>query len=412
MDFLDLCRDHRILVHVTQHRRTYDTANYHDREALVNAGASAEADAEERAETVREGVETARLAGKMLASVPYGYWKDKNAPLATAEVNGSEVKYVPVKTDPAKAAQVLALFTLVDQGHAVAHACRETGISREQARAIMKNLAYIAKRRMEDGTTIDCLWPAIVPEDMFWRVQAILAAIPQSVALRGRPRSTYKSLLGGIAVCGKCSAPVTTQVEEQKERGTVRRYRCSKGCFKIDMSTEYQRLPSGQVRYPSSIDERVGWEVVKYLLTPGVLEQYLPEGDAAAAAAARGEAESMRAELAEWAADLDVSRTAYKAREAKMLPLIEAAEERARQLSIPPAVRGFADRLGFEEDDPETATAERLNAAMQVWYGMPREAARALLREVATVTIYPMAMARELGRDRVEVLFEPVGVTA
>jgi hypothetical protein len=38
----------------------------------MNAGASAEADADERAETVREGIETARMAGKPLARVVLG----------------------------------------------------------------------------------------------------------------------------------------------------------------------------------------------------------------------------------------------------------------------------------------------------------------------------------------------------
>jgi site-specific DNA recombinase len=383
--FLDLCREREILVHVTQHGRTYDTANYHDREALMNAGASAEADADERAETVREGIETAMRAGKPLATVAYGLRKVYDGP-----------KQVRMETDPEKAAQVLALFTLVDQGHAVSRACRETGISRGHAGFILKNMSYIARRVMPDGEVIECQWPAIVPEPMFYRVQAILAAVPESAAQRGRPKSTYRSLLGGLAVCGKCGAAVTTHIDERKTLGKVRRYRCAKGCFKLD--------------HVSEVDERVGWEVVKYLLTPGVLERHLPEGDAAAAAAARGEAEALRAELAEWAADLEVSRAAYKAREAKLLPLIEAAEQRARQLSIPPAVRGFADRLGFEDGD---ATADRLNAAMQVWDDMPMEAARALLREVADVVVYPQAMARELGCDRVEVLFRETGeVTA
>lgn len=372
--FLDLCRERGILVHVTQHGRTFDTANYHDREELMKAGASAEADADERAETVREGIETARMAGKPLARVVLGLRKVYDGP-----------RQVRVETDPESAARVLKLFTLVDQGYSISQGCRETGIPRGAGGFILKNLAYIAKRRMDDGALIDCLWPAIVPEPMFWRVQAVLAAYPTA----GRPKSSVKTLLGSLAGCGKCGAKVTTDVREQKRRGKVRRYRCARGCFNLD--------------HVSDVDERVGWEVVKYLLTPGVLERHLPEGDAAAATAARGEAQSLRAELAEWAADLDISRAAYKAREAKLLPLIEAAEARARQLSVPPAVRAFADRLGFTEDG--AATAGRLNAAMDVWNAMPMEASRALLREVCTVTIYPQALARELSHDQVEVVF-------
>lgn len=280
--FLDLCRERGILVHVTQHGRTYDTANYHDREALMNAGASAEADADERAETVREGIETAMRAGKPPATVAFGLRKVYDGPKASH-----------VEADPEKAARVLALFTLVDQGHAVSYACRETGISRGRAGFILKNMAYIARRVMPDGEVVGCQWPAIVPEPMFYRVQAILAAVPQSVAQKGRPRSNYRSLLGGLGVCGRCGAAVTTHVDVQKKRGKVRRYRCARGYFKLDNIRE--------------VHDRIGWDVVTYLLTPGVLERHLPEGDAAAAAAARGEAEALRAELAEWAADLDIS---------------------------------------------------------------------------------------------------------
>ena len=73
----------------------------------MNAGASAEADADERAANVREGIETAMLAGKPLATVAYGLRKVYDGP----KVSHVE-KYL------VKAAQVLALFTLVDQGHA------------------------------------------------------------------------------------------------------------------------------------------------------------------------------------------------------------------------------------------------------------------------------------------------------
>jgi site-specific DNA recombinase len=111
--FLDLCRERGILIYVTQRGRTYDTANYHDREALMNAGASADADADERAATIREGVETAMLAGKPLSSVAYGYRKVYHGP-----------KLSHLEKDPEKAGQVLWLFTLVDQGHAVSEACR------------------------------------------------------------------------------------------------------------------------------------------------------------------------------------------------------------------------------------------------------------------------------------------------
>ena len=88
------------------------------------------------------------------------------------------------------------------------------------------------------------------------------------------------------------------------------------------------------------------------------------------------------------------------------MPLIEAAEERARVLQVWPAVRAFADRLGFTEDG--TATEDPFNAALAVLDDMPMEALRNLLRSVAVITVYPQAMARERDRPQVEVLFREV----
>jgi hypothetical protein len=254
-------------------------------------------------------------------------------------------------------------------------------------------MAYIARRVIPDGTVVECQWPAIVPEEMFWRVQAIRAAVPQAAALKGRPKSTYRSLLGGLGSCGRCGAKVSMHSSEQKKRGKIRRYRCAGSfCFKLD--------------HISDVDERVGWEVVKYLLTPGVLERHLPTGGRGGSGGGtrRGRCAARRAGRVGCRPGGVPRRVPGQGSEA------HAADRGGRgtrpPAQHPPGRPGFADRLGFEDGDPDTATADRLNAAMQVWDDMPMEAARALLREVADVVIYPQALARELGKDQVEVLFK------
>jgi hypothetical protein len=56
---------------------------------------------------------------------------------------------------------------------------------------------------------------------------------------------------------------------------------------------------------------------------------------------ARAEAARLRAELDEWAA-ADISPRAYKIREDKLLPLIDAADKRANELAIPLPLRELA----------------------------------------------------------------------
>jgi len=368
VQFLDLCRDRGALIHVTHGGRTYDTANYRDRKDLMDDGAQAEAFSDELSQTIREGVETARLEGRPLASVPFGYRKVHE----TAKIFHLEI-------DPEAATRVRRVFEMAAEGHSLADAGRATGLTRGHVGQIIKNRAYIAERVI-DGQVIACQWEPILTPELFWAAQR--PTTPQSATLRGRPKSTYKSLLGGIAVCGRCGGKVTTDTKHQKRRGTVRRYRCAAGCFKLDGM--------------EAAEAEVRTDLVGHLIGPGVLERYdTDHGSEAAAAAA--EAARLRAELDEWAA-ADISARAYALREAKLMPMIEAAERRSREMAAPPALRAFAGKF-MQTDFPEYW--QRISAAVEVLNAMPMEAQRALLREVATVTIYPQAMAAELDRPQV-----------
>jgi site-specific DNA recombinase len=60
-DFLDLCREHKVLIHVTTHRHTYDLSVRRDRKTLIEEGVDAEDDSEKTSErTVRALADNAR----------------------------------------------------------------------------------------------------------------------------------------------------------------------------------------------------------------------------------------------------------------------------------------------------------------------------------------------------------------
>lgn len=366
VEFLDLARDMHVLVHVIQDRRTYDPARYRDRKSLLNAGTDAEAFSDELSETIKEGVETAMLSGAAWSHVPLGL----------AKVRAENGKATGEAVLTADAPRVRRLFEMVDQGHSINAASKETGIYRQQALALLKKLAYIGKRRV-NGELVDCRWPAIVPEATFWRVQAILAANPGA----GKRPGAYRSLLAHFARCGKCGGEVITE-----KRSYGRAYRCNgNGCFAIR---------------ETDADPAALYFAAAVLMGDSVLERYLPRDDDSAAAMAQAEADRLQAELDEWLS-AGISPRAYAIKEGELLPQIEAATARAEELRRAghPALRPLEQFAHM--DLPEVW--QRADAAFTVLAGLPLNARRDLLRQVFDVKLYPKKLAAELNIDQVEV---------
>jgi len=379
-DFLDLARDKRLMIHIIQDKRTFDAANFRDRKSLLEAGAEAEAFSDELSETIKDGVQEFMKDGKAWSVMPLGYRKVR------AENGKATGEAVIVEAD---AQRVQRLFEMVDEGHSINAACKETGIYRQQALVLLRKSAYIAKRKVGDEW-VSCMWPAIVPEDMFWRVQARLATNKGA----GKRPGAYRSLLAHYAVCGKCGGEVMTEqryhgawkkgVKRDPDAPRYRVYKCTKdGCFAIAAE---------------GADKDALYMAAGALMAPGKLEQYLPSDDSLATAQA--EVDRLQAELDAWL-EADISPRAYKAKEDKYLPQIEAAKARAEaaRMAASPALRPLAEFAVL--DFPEIW--QRADGAFRALEKMPVAAQRDLLRSVFDVRLYPRKLADELGVSQVEV---------
>lgn len=88
-------------------------------------------------------------------------------------------------------------------------------------------------KRVPDGDPITDYYPAVIPEDLYWRAVAAAKARRQG---GGRKGSTYSNLLSGLVKCGHCGARMAYEDKGRRSAGPslvcdhrVRRLGCDHG---------------------------------------------------------------------------------------------------------------------------------------------------------------------------------------
>jgi len=197
-------------------------------------------------------------------------------------------------------------------------------------------------------------WPAIVPEEMWRAVHALLTDPSRRIRWDGR-----KHLLTGIARCGKCGGTVGAGV---KRKGTSVVYVC-KHCY-------------GVSRLQAEVDNWVVWRVANALAQPDAwraLMSSTPEGAAELReqeAALRSRLDVLAADFADGVLTSSQLRTATK-RIKRHLADVES------QLYGPNPHRYFGDVI--DAGDPRAA-----------FHKLPLERKRELIEAMVTVTIMPI----------------------
>jgi hypothetical protein len=201
------------------------------------------------------------------------------------------------------------------------------------------NLAYIAQRE-HGGEVYEGDWPALVDAETFFAAQRILADPARTVTRRpGR----QKHLLSYLIRCDVCGEPLSAA---QRHRA-VPSYFCAKG-YHVSARTPF-------------VDEIVE-AFVKVRLADPALAQRLSAGDDEAVLTARGEAAALRHRLDEFrdaAAAGELTPRSLAHVEAKLLADIAAAEERARDASVPAVLRGLAGPGGTDRYAALSITGKR-----------------------------------------------------
>lgn len=200
-----------------------------------------------------------------------------------------------------------------------------------KVKAVASNPALAGLRVFQGEIIGKGNWTGVITPAQHYRLAALLGDPSRSGKKDG---DRVKHVLSGVMLCGVCDAPVYGAVFETTRKGrriTRRVYRCG---------------VSGHVsRQKERTEAFVIEAVLARLERPDAAEMFRVEVDVADdATKAVAEARELRARLdgfTDKAAEGELSPERLARIEAKLLPRIEAAENRARQVGIAPTVAGL-----------------------------------------------------------------------
>ena len=370
IDLRDLCSRRRVLWSYSG--RTYDLASGDDRFTTGLDALLAEKEVEQTRERIMRSMRANREAGRPPGKLAYGYriLRDPDT--------GQSITRVP---DPETAPHVREIVRRLIAGDSIYSICRdfnERGIPAPRPkrdgtpgqwisqtfRAIAKNPTYAGLLTHRGKIVGKGVWEPLVSVEDHERVIAILSD-PSRVT---RPRgSEPRWLLSGIALCGHCGSPMIRIKNRGYDSYMCRGSQPTVGGGRFCVSRVIHR-----------VDPFVSEAVVRRLEGQDLV-QNLAASDMGYAEAA-GEVRALRQRLdgfTDAAAEGDLSPAALARIEARLLPQIEAAEQRARSMVSSPLV---ASMMGA--------------GARQRWEALDVRDRRDLVRSIVDVRIWRIGSGR------------------
>lgn len=327
--FLNLCRRRAVRIYVHTHGRLYDPQVARDRRSLLEDGVDAEYESEKKSLNVRRALSANAENGKPHGPTTYGYER-----MYELDSGGRRrlVEQRPHSDHSPVVQEIFRRLAKSDPLSQIVRSLNDSGTPSPKGgrwrsatvRVIARNPAYVAERR-HAGNVYAAAWPALVDQATWAAVQSLLSD-PARVKYRpGRNRW----MLSMIARCGVCSERMGGRPEY---RGRPAAYGCPTGCVSIQVTW---------------LDEFVSAVVIARLSRPDVYADLTArQADDSAVLAAREEAATLRARLDEFtdsAASGELSAASLAKIEAKLLPQIEAAQQRAEHHAIPGPLRELVD---------------------------------------------------------------------
>jgi site-specific DNA recombinase len=366
---LNTCLRKGILIHVISHERTYDPARARDWKILADDGVDAAHESNRLSERVCRGVDAAAATGLPYGQVPYGYERIYDE---------RTKKLVEQRPHPVHAPIVREIITRVGRSDPIVHVMTDLnarGIPapgggrwhRKTIRLIASNVAYLGKRRHK-GEVHNGVWPALVSETEFYTTAQVLNAPNRRATKPGLAKWLVSYL--ATTPCGGQLHAIPANDHQPRAR-----YTCVvDGCTSIGVA---------------ELDQLVTMAIIGRLSQADARDLF--EGDTTTAQMARDEAARLRADLDE-ARDLvgkppptGISVASLARIEANLLPLIDAAENRAVAATVPSAVTELVDAARFGE-----------TVVAPVWESLPVAARRELI--AAFMEIRVGRAARRLSR--------------
>lgn len=244
-----------------------------------------------------------------------------------------------------------------------------------QLRRILTNPRYMGLRVHRGEVVGMGVWPAIVDEETFRSVGAVL-----SDRSRHRVGAPAKYLLSGLGVCADCGETVTGARQARGARKRVRLYQC--------------RTRRHVVRGADPVEQFVREVVIARLSAPDARKAFSRSGDERLVHRLRTQEAALRSRLdglAEAFAAGDVDRTQLRAGSSRLRvelsTLVEQLDASTRSLEI-------ADLLGAED-------------IASAWDSMPFDRRRAVIQAIMTVRLAsPGRGARRFDESTVQIVWK------
>lgn len=107
---------------------------------------------------------------------------------------------------------------------------------------ILSNSLYVAKREVEGGKLLDCVWDPIIEPELFERVQAQMARNREKRPT-GRASPSYTFLLEGLIRCGSCGS-MMTHASANGTGGTYFYYKCNRKSRSVGEACKARDVPA------------------------------------------------------------------------------------------------------------------------------------------------------------------------
>lgn len=333
--FLNLLRDHGVLLHVTSHRRVYDLSNPRDRRTLDEDGVDSAYESAKTSVRMKRHMAANALKGRPHGRVPFGYRRTYDPD------TGRLAAQVPHE---AEAPIVQELFERLAQRHSLRSIERDfaargivndsgQSFSAQHLRALATNSTYAGLRVHDVGrkgrkpsgaaTVQEGQWEALVDRRRFYIVQQFLGA-PNRRTNGARPgRAVHEFSM--IVKCGVCGGPLA--VRHRRERGRdEQEFTChNKSCVSVNKA---------------ELDGFATDAVLAALTSPQLYEVLMPNDTAndADLAEVRDQLADLRQQhdqLAAAVASRQLSPMLAAKAEPQLLADIAKAEQRERELLTP-----------------------------------------------------------------------------
>lgn len=383
-DLRDTCRDAGVLLVIRD--KVYDPSDYKDMLTPGILSLMGEGESEQTSERVERGKASSARAGRRAGQVPYGYRAvyDRDGNYLYDEPNQYDEQGQPTKDSPA--AIVREIYMRILAGHSMnsirldldrrgVRTARGCKWSCHTILRIASNPTYLGKRVYQayDARPVDRVksvlddvettWPALVDHETWWAVHRILSSHERKTKRPGRA----VHLLSNVCRCAVCGSGMS------RKPGDTVTYSCrDRVCVGIDAV---------------DLDDYVEEVMIRWLSDPDAMAELTRVDDSAAAAQARGDAEQLRAQLAELYQDAAagrVSPTIATTTEKGLLSRIDEAEQRIQAATLPPVLRG---NIGAQ--------------AAAGWAALDVEVKRQIIQAVAEIRIHPVG--RRAGAHQVPV---------